>query len=799
RSGVLLLRGEAGIGKTALLHYLVAAGSEMTLVRSTGVESEMELPYAGLYELCLPMLHGLGSLPEPQQRALSVALGLSAGDSPDKFLVALGALGLLAAASEHGPMLCVVEDAHWLDQASAQVLGFVGRRLFAEPVALVFAAREPVSSPDHLMGLPELRIEGVDERSARALLGSVSALRMDEDILARIIDETGGNPLGLLELGARMMTARFAGGFSTVEGASLTHRIEDEYLARLGALPRGTQEWVLLAAADPVCDTTVIQRAATKLGLAVDAARAAIDAEWVSVGASVRFRHPLMRSAVYRAASIKRRRSAHEALAAVTDPIIDPDRRAWHRAYAASGPDEEVASELIGSADRAQRRGGAAAAAAFWERAVALTPDAAVRSSRALTAAQAKYAAGDLDATGRLVAEAEVGALSELQQAEAELLRAQTVFTAYRGGHAPSMLLKAATRLHALDLDRARLAYLQALIAAMYAGSLCDPDIQRDIIGAAKGLPLDAMPVPATQLLVRGIATWLDDGYVEAAPTLKDAVRQYLDESRDPDSVGFAFNAMALHLCDDHAAYAMVSGQAELSRRSGMLTWLPLELGVLAEFYLYAGDLTAAEALQMEADHIDPTIAAAHSPRIALLVAAWRGDAAATLAQIPALTEAAAKRREGQLLGYTNYAKAVLYNGLADYGLAADAVEKTSAHGDFVPNLGTRGLYELVEAAARSDQLAHARTAAEKLATIAAASGSDFAFGMAARSRALVADGDTADALYREALNRLGRTRMAMHVARARLNYGEYLRREGRRIDARTQLRSAHAAFTAMG
>ena len=799
RSAVLLLRGEPGIGKTSLLRYLIEAAADVTVLRSTGVESEMELPYAGLYELCYQILDGLDSLPEPQQCALSVALGLSTGDSPDKFLVALGALGLLAAASELGPVLCVVEDAQWLDQASSQVLGFVGRRLFAEPIGLVLASRALNSTPDHLTGLPELCMEGVDERSARALLGSVTAARIDDDIRARILDETGGNPLGLLELGAQMMNAAFAGGFAVAGGASLTDRIEGEYLARFDALPDDTRQWALLAAADPVCDTTTITRAAAKLGLAADTPDAAIAAGLMSVGASVRFRHPLMRSAVYRAATTERRRVAHEELASVSDANADADRRAWHRAYAVNGVDEHVAAELIASAGRAEGRGGVAAAAAFLERAVALTPDAADRSSRALMAAHAKYAAGDLEATRRLVAQAEAGRLTVIDHAKAEFLRAQIVFTQNAGGDAPAMLLRAATGLGHLDMDLARLAYLQALIASMYAGHLCDPDVRLRIAHAAQLLSVDAAPTPAIQLLVRGIATWIADGYAAGAPILKDAVRQYLDGSPDPDSVGFAFNAMALHLCDDGASYAMASRQGELARRTGMLSWLPLDLGVLAEFYLYAGDLVAAEALRLEAEHVDPMVATRHSPRIELLVAAWRGDAPGTLSRLPALADAAAARGEGQFLGYSEYAQAVLYNGLSDYALAADAAENAVAEGDFVPMLTARGLYELVEAASRSDQPERASIAAGSLSDVAAASGTDFAYGMAARSRALIADGDAGEALYREAIERLSKTRMAMHIARAQLSYGEWLRRKGRRVDARAELRAAHAALAAMG
>jgi DNA-binding CsgD family transcriptional regulator len=795
--GVLLLRGEPGIGKTALLSYLVEAGSGLRLLRCAGVESEMELPFAGLHELCAPILKGLESLPEPQQHALSIALGLSTGESPDKFLVALAALEVLGAACEQGPLLCVVEDAHWLDQASAQVFGFIGRRLLAEPIGLVLAARGPVTEPDHLMGLPELRIEGVDEHSARALLDAMGAVRLDETIRARIIDETHGNPLALLELGARMMTAGFAGGFATADGVDLTHRIEGEYLARLGELPHDTQQLMLLAAADPVCDTTVIQRAATKLRLGADAADAAIDAELLSVGASVRFRHPLLRSAVYRGAGVEQRRRAHEALAAVSDPNRDADRRAWHRAYAAAGPDEQVAAELIGSADRAQRRGGVAAAAAFWDRAVALTPDATDRSSRALVAAQAKFVAGDLQATGRLLAEAEAGPLSELEQAMVELLRAQVAFALCRGGDTPTLLLVAATRLRALNLDLARPAYLEALIAANYAGRFGDPEVRLAIARAAQLLPVDPAPTPATQLLVRGRATWMADGYPAAAPILKDAVRQYLSGPPEPGFVGFGFIIAALHLCDDDAWYAVASRQVQFARGRGMLSSLPFPLSALAEFYVHSGDLATAEAVQMEVDRIDPRIAP--SPRIPVLVAAWRGDTSGVEERLHVLAEAAATRGEGFLLTYADYAKAVLYNGLADYPLAADAAQSASAEGHFVPAVPVWALYELVEAAARSDELERASVAAQQLSTIATASGTEFACGLAAHAGALVADGDSADELYQEAVERLSRTRMATHLARARLNYGEWLRRRNRRIDARKQLRPAHAALAAMG
>jgi DNA-binding CsgD family transcriptional regulator len=797
-SAVLVLRGEAGIGKTALLRYLRDAASGYTVTRCAGVESEMELPFAQLHEVCAPLLGGMERLPEPQRHALSVALGLEAGQSPDKMLVALATLGLLSAVSEEAPILCIVEDAHWLDQASAQVLGFVGRRLHAEPVGLVFAARTPVATPDHLNGLPEVWVGGLDEQSAHALLESVTTTPVDQRVRARIVDETQGNPLALLELGERIGEAGFAGGFATVDGASLSHRIEGEYLARLNALPPDTRQLLLLAAADPVGDTALIQRAAKELDLGVDAAAAAVDAGLLTVGASVRFRHPLLRSAVYRAAGIDHQRAAHGALAVATDPNVDPDRRAWHRAYAASGHDEEVAAELIGSADRAKDRGGAAAAAAFWERAVAVTPDAGDRASRALIAAQAKYEAGDFDATHRLLAEAATGPMTDAEQARVDLLQAQVAFV-YRGRDAPPLLLQAATRLQTIDVDLARRTYLQALIATSYAGRLGDPGVRSRIARAAQSLSVDPPPTPSTQLLVHGFATWMADGFAAAAPTLKRAVHQYRNERPDPGFVGFGFNVMAMHLCDDDAWHALCTGQVESARRSGMLSALPFALDSLTEFYVQAGELAKAEAAQMEADRVHPTVTATRSPRTGLLATAWRGDASAMQASVQALTEASVARGEGWRLAYVEYSKAVLYNGLGDYELAADCAESAGADAAFVAGFPWRALYELAEAGVRSGQLERAHTAVEQLSEFAAASGSDAACAMAAGSQALVAPNQIAEELYREAVDRFSRTRMAVNYARARLAYGEWLRRQNRRLDARTQLRPAYEALAGMG
>ena len=797
QSAVLVVRGEAGIGKTALLRYLTGEASGFKVARAVGVESEMELPFAGLHQLCVPMLGHIDSLAEPQRRGLGVAFGLAAGDNPDRFLVALGALSLMAEASEEQPLLCVVDDAQWLDQASAQVLGFVGRRLLAEPVALVFAARGPSAE---LAGLPELEVRGLDEESARALLATVWSGPLDESVRDRIIDETRGNPLALLEFYRSLGSAELAGGFALPDAGDLPRRIEDRYIARLGELPPEAQRLVLLAAADPVGDSALILRAARALGLDAGAVDLAAKAGLLNIGANVRFRHPLVRSAAYRAAAVRDRRAAHHALAAVTDPEAHPDRRAWHRAHATAGPDGTVAEELINSAGRARRRGGVAAAAAFWERAVALTPDAGRRASRALEAAGAKYAAGDFEAAQALLAAAEVGPLSELDDALVQRMRAQVAFALRRGGDAPPLLLRAAQRLQALDAGLARQTYLEALVAAIYAGRLASGQGTGEIAHAARSSAA-AVAGPGSpahsQLLLHGLAVRLTDGYAAAAPALREALGRYRAQPQELGWLCVSYNMVAMDLWDDEAWFELATGQVRLARANGTLSWLPFALDYLAEIHIQAGELAQAAALLAEGERIDPGSRAATLPYVSLLLAAWRGDAPTAAGLSEAMVGEASVRGEGAALTYADYAKAVLGNGLGHYRLAAEAAHGASAAGEVV--ISPWALYELAEAAVRSHQPERAAAAAGQLSEIAEASGSNWARGAAARSRALLAEGRAADDLYREALDRLGRTRMATHLARARLSYGEWLRRENRRTDARNQLRPAFEALASMG
>ena len=488
QSRVLVLRGEAGVGKTALLEYLVANATGCRIARLAGVESEMELAFAGIHQLCAPMLSHLAHLPGPQREALGTAFGLSAGAAADPFLVGLAVLSLLSEVAEERPLVCVVDDAQWLDRASAQVLGFVARRLLAESVAMVFAVRDP-GEDQQLGSLPVMVVGGLGDADARALLDSAAPGRLDDRVRDRILAESNGNPLALLELPKGLTSAELAGWFGRPDARPVVNLIEQSFLRRVRSLPVEAQRLLLAAAAEPVGDVTLLWRAAEVLGIAPGAAAPAEADGLIELGARVRFRHPLARSAAYRAAAVRERQEIHRALAEVTDPSADPDRLAWHRAQAALEPEERVAGELERSADRAQGRGGIAAAAAFLERATDLTPDPVRRGARALAASQAKFEAGDANAAYHLLAAAEIGPLDELQRARLARMRAHIVFAQRRGSDAPALLLEAAKRLEPLDAGLARETYLEALGAAIFAGRLGGRCGLREVAQAARLAP----------------------------------------------------------------------------------------------------------------------------------------------------------------------------------------------------------------------------------------------------------------------------------------------------------------------
>jgi DNA-binding CsgD family transcriptional regulator len=797
-SRALVVRGEPGVGKTALLEYVAERAAGCRVERVTGVQSEMELAFAGLHQLCVPLLSRVERLPRHQRDALSTALGLTSGSAPDGFLVGLAVLGLLAEVARDRPLVCLVDDAHWFDQASVQALAFAARRLVAESVALIFATRECDDAPD-LTNLPAMTVTGLPDDDARMLLRSALAGPVDDRVLNRIIAETRGNPLALLEV-PRGFTPTVAGSFGLPGASALPVRLEESYRRQVAPLPAMTRRLLLTAAAEPVGDPVLLWRAAERLGISAAAAAPAVAAGLIKIDARVRFRHPLVRSAIYQAAAPEDRRSAHQALAAVTDQKTDPDRRAWHAAQAAAGPVEDVAAELERLAARAQRRGGIAAAAAFLGRATELTPDSARRSVRALAAAQAKLEAGAPDMASGLLATAKLGPLDELAQAHLERMRAQIAFARNRGSDAPPLLLDAAERLAPLDVRLARETYLEALAAAIYAGRANRGPGVVKIAGAALAAPAPPGPARSIDRLLDGLATRYAAGYAAGLPVLERALREFRrDHDPDGDDVRWLWLAclVAQDICDDETWHALACRQVRLARDVGALNVLPIALTYRAAVHLHAGELTAASALIEETDAITQATRGPELMSTSLMLAAWRGREAETLELIEGGVQNATGRGEGRGITLCDYATALLYNGLGRYSTALDAARQASARDDL--GLLTWTLVELVEAGARSGQSTLAADALRRLGERTRASGTEWALGIEARSRALLTDGQAAEGLYQDAIARLTRCRITVHLARAHLVYGEWLRRQARRLDAREQLRTAHEMFTGMG
>jgi DNA-binding CsgD family transcriptional regulator len=796
-SRVLVVRGEPGVGKTALLDYLAGQTAGCRVVRAAGVQSEMELAFAGLHQLLAPMLDRLEQLPVPQRDALRTAFGLSAGPAPDRFLVALAVLSLLSEVAGERPLVCVIDDQQWLDRASAQALGFAARRLAADPVGLVFAARIP---GEELAGLPELAVEGLAEGDARVLLDSALTGPLDTRVRDQIVAEARGNPLALLELPRGMTPAELAGGFGLPGAGSLTGRIEDSFRRRLDALPAQARRLLLLAAADPSGDPGLVWRAAGRLGLPVQATAApAVEAGLVEFGARVRFRHPLVRSAAYRSASFPERQEVHGVLAEVTDPQVDPDRRAWHRAQAAAGPDEEVAAELERCAGRAQARGGLAAATAFLDRAVRLTADPAHLVERTLAAAQASVQAGAFDQALGLLVMTEARPLDELASARLDLLRAQIAFASGLDSDATPLLLKAARRLEPLNPGLARETYLNAWGAALLAGRLAAGDMA-EICRAARALPRSQQPGPV-ELLLDGLALLITDGLPAAAPTLRQAVSAFASVGVSADD-GLRWGWMAVVaaniLWDDDGWRAILARQVQLARNAGALEHLPLYLEAAAIIAAWSGDFGAAASLIAEVNAVREAIGSRIAPYAALLLGSLRGSQAEAIPLIEATINEAEAGGQGLAVTSARWAAAMLYNGLGRYDEASEAARQAAENPSGL-QVSMWALIELIEAAARSGNMPMASDALERLAETTQVSGTGFGLGIEARSRALMAEDGPADGLYLEAIDRLGRTQLRPELARAHLVYGEWLRRQGRRSQAREQLRTAHGMLDTMG
>src|SRR3954469_9181359 len=652
-SQAVVLCGEAGVGKTALLEYVSERASGCRIARTAGVESEMELAFAGLHQLCAPMPGRLDRLPAPQRDAVATAFGLRAGDAPDRFLVGLGALTLLSDAAEERPVVCLVDDAHWLDQASRQALAFVARRLLAESVALVFVTRSAV---DDLRRLPELSIDRLSDADARALLVEALSTPLDAAVRDAIVAETRGNPLAVLELPRGFGPGELAGGFRFLDALPLGTRLEEIFRRRVEALPDDTQRLLLVAAAEPSGDPTLLWRAAGELGIGFRAAGAAGAAGLLVIGTRAAFRHRVVRSAVYRAASPDDRMSAHLALAEATDPEIDPDRRAWHRAQATAGPDPHVAAELERAADRARRRGGVAAAAAFLERAAELTPEPHQRGARALAAAEAKFDAGAPDSADQLLTAAAASPLDDLERARLERLRAQLMAARQRGSDA-GPLLAAARRLEPLDAALARETYLDALTAALYA-FLPESDGLRQIAEAARGAPPSPEPAQPMDLVLDGLAVFFTDGYVASLPLLRgalDAFREGCSGGGDNlRSLAWA-GRVAIDLWDDASLEQVTARALKVARERGALAALPVAATSRALAQINAGEFAAAVQLNQESDSIREAIDAPLSLYSRLALAAWRGEESETSELVALSIQDANTRGEGAIIAFAEW------------------------------------------------------------------------------------------------------------------------------------------------
>jgi DNA-binding CsgD family transcriptional regulator len=757
----------------------------------------MELAFAGLHQLCAPLLDHLERLPAPQGDALGTAFGLRSGGAPDRFLVGLAVLTLLSEAAEDRPLLCLVDDAQWLDRVSAQVLAFVARRLLADPIGLLFAARDP---GEQLGGLPELEVRGLRNEDARGLLRSVVRVRLDERVRDRIVAETQGNPLALLELPRGLSPAQLAGGFGLPGAQAVPERIEESFRRRLGALPADTRSLLLVAAAEPVGDPVLVRRAAGRLGIPGSAAAAAEADGLVEIGTRVRFRHPLVRSAVYRSAALPDCRAVHLALAEVTDRDLDPDRRAWHLAAAAAGPDEQVAAELERSAGRAQARGGVAAAAAFLQRAVELTAEPGPRAGRALAAAYANLQAGAFGAALELVATAEAGPLDDLQRARVSLLRGQVAFAAGAVGEAPALLLQAARQLEPLDGGLARQTYLDAWTAASFAGRFAQAGNLHAVSRAARSAPPPPDPPAPHDLLLDAFAVLVTDGRAAAAPMLRRAVRIFTeDEIATEEGLRWGWVAATgtTVLWDVESSQSILLRQLQSAREAGLLVHLLRYVNMLGILATWCGQFAEAASLIAEADAIAEATGTRFAPHAAVILAGFRGSEAEATRLIEAVTKDARAAGQGVGIKWCQLVSGTLYNGLGRYEKALEEARQASEQGRLYVSVWA--LPELIEAASRTGQTQVAAGALDRLAEATSISQTDWGPGIHARSRALLSDGEDAETSYHEAIERLGRTPLRPDLARAHLLYGEWLRRESRRADARAQLRTAHDMFAAIG
>jgi DNA-binding CsgD family transcriptional regulator len=790
-STAVVVRGEPGIGKSALLEHLIARASGFHVVRAVGVEGEVDLPYAGLHQLSRSMLDKIGVLPGPQRDALGVAFGVTPGEAPDRYIVGLAALSLMSEVAAINPLLCVVDDAQWIDTPTTQALAFVARRLGADSVGLLFASRERL---DDLNGVPEVELAGLNPIDAQRLLESTLIGRLDEPVRDRILAETNGNPLAVLELPRALTAAEAATGVIRRSGGSLSSRIEESFRTQIEQLPDDTRRLLVLAAAEPLGDPFLVLDAASHLELSVDAADAAAEAGLFHIRERCSFRHPLVRSAVYASATERERRLAHAALADATDQSVDPDRKAWHRAQATAAPDEDVAAHLERTAARAKARGGLAAAGTFLERAAMLTPEAGKRVERALAAANAMFEAGAFDAVLNLLRAADTAQFDELQAARAHSLQALVVAMTARGERKEPVLqlLAAAERLKQLDPAAGRTVYLEALNQAFYEP---DAEILQAVVDAIDTSPASASGEILEQIL-QGWALMLGRGFPAGTECLRKAMVSLRDKPELQEAeLPLLCNAdgVARGFWDLDSWETISRRGAEAARESGALLLLAQFLDSWAGVKVVLGDFSSATAAYAEAHALAEVTSGGAGE------ASWLN--AYRCQESEALRRIDQAEREGKgkpHRAFLDYARALVYNGAGRYEPALEAAQRSCDR--HATGAYTFALVELVEAGARCGQNERANLALEQLVMRTQLAGTEWSLGVEARATALLTDDPAAaEALYREAIERLEDAQTRPDLGRAHLVYGEWLRRESRRSAAREQLRTAYTMFTEMG
>jgi DNA-binding CsgD family transcriptional regulator len=790
--------GEAGIGKSNLLSYAMDSAAGFHVLRAGGSEAEKELPFAGAQQLCASSLDTLQELPAPHRDALGVAFGLVAGSAPDRLLMGLALLGLLSQLSTKEPVLCVVDDAQWLDRASAQAFAIAARRLGSEHIAFLFGAR---TVPNDLDDLPSFPVGPLGPADARTLLCSVLPDPFDEHVLDRILAETRGNPLALLELHRGLTPAELAGGFALPVTVPMAGRIEASFRRRIAKLSSTSRYLLLVAAAEPTGDPALVWRASNHFGVDESASAEVAADGLLEMSPRVMFRHPLVRSAIYESASPAHRREAHRALAEATEAGVDPDRRAWHLAQAAWHPDEEVAAELEISAARAQARGGFAAEAAFLERAAELTVGSKQRVARTLAAAEAKRQAGALEAALGLASSAERSPMDDHQRAQLDVLRARVSFSSERGRDAPRLLLAAAQHLEIHDPRQAREIYLDGITAALFAGKLAGSGNAPDVAKAVLAAPHPPGPPSASDSLLQSLALLVAEGPAAATPVSRQALEAFRSDTVGTEERlrwSWLAGRTAALIWDYDAWDALTRDQVVAARAAGALAVLPMTLSETAGIQLFAGRLSEAESLFEQADAVADATGTRAAPYAAVMVAAFRGCERQARPFIDAAAKDFAARGEGMGLNLTGCAEAALYNGLARYDEAYVAAENALQDPYelwFWPGVPV----ELIEAASRTGRTAAATAAFERLSESTAASGTTWAAAVEDRCRALLSEGACAEALYRSAVDRLAPTALRLDLARTHLLFGEWLRRESRPADAREQLRAAHRLFIDFG